>query len=206
MGKVLSAQGTGYYPSCIKTGSAPDSQFNLDLTIEQGMALYWRTRKWSFVASGSWISNNYGIQQNVSGSGEFENVDPIVTSEEQLLCLGDYGYFASFTTDQDTFDIEWAFVLDLTPPFASYKSETNFYPYFRLNSTFVQSNNSREDQKIGTLRLNFNGYIISKNLYTDTASFPYDGTSGNVLIDITCIEYWSYDGTWNTSTGELLTP
>jgi len=207
MGKVLSAQGTGYYPSCIKSGSAPDSQFNLDLTIEQGMALYWRTRKWSFVASGSWISNNYAIQQNVSGSGEFRNVDPIVTSEEQLLCLGDYGYFASFTTDQDSLDIEWAFAIDLPNlfrPAVSYKSDTNFYPYFRLNSGFIQSHNSREDQKIGTLKLNFNGYIISKNLYTDTAEPPYDGTSGNVLIDITCSEYWSYGGTWNTSTGEPL--
>jgi len=208
MGKVLSAQGSGYFPSCIQPGSATSSQWNLDLTIAQGMALYWRTRKWRFEASGSWISNNRVVPQSVSGSGDVVNLDE-AASEENLLCLGrgDSSIYGYFDTDQGKFDIELSFNVqsNILAFFNSYQTKTSVYPWFRINSTYIQNNNEREDQKIGTIRFIFNGYTIAKNLYTNDAEEPWTGTNGNVLLDIICKEYWSYGGTWDTSTGELLT-
>ena len=172
------------------------------------MALYWRTRKWRFEASGSWISNNRVVPQSVSGSGDVVNLDE-AASEENLLCLGrgDSSIYGYFDTDQGKFDIELSFNVqsNILAFFNSYQTKTSVYPWFRINSTYIQNNNEREDQKIGTIRFIFNGYTIAKNLYTNDAEEPWTGTNGNVLLDIICKEYWSYGGTWDTSTGELLT-
>ena len=89
MGKVLSAQGTGHYPSCIQEGSRPNDPSYLDLTIEQGMALYWRTRRWRVDASGSYYSDETGSPGNplvFSGGGELTQYTP-VGSEEDLVCF-----------------------------------------------------------------------------------------------------------------------
>ena len=207
MGKVLSAQGSGYFPSCIQPGSASGSQWNLDLTIEQGMALYWRTKQWRFEASGSWISDNRVERVPVSGSGDVVKLNEIA-SEENLLCLGrgDEILLGYIPTDQRNLDIDMSFNIqsDVFTFLNSYQDKTKVYPWFEINSVFIQSHNVREDQKIGTIRFMFNGYTISKNLYTDDGEPPWTGTNGNVLIDIICREYWSYGGTWNTSTGEPL--
>jgi hypothetical protein len=206
VGKVLSAQGSGYFPSCIQPGSVPDSQWNLDLTIPQGMALYWRTKEWRFEASGSWTSDNRIGPQPVSGSGNIVKLNEI-TSEEQLVCLSDGNtIFGYFDTDQDRIDIEITFNVrsDTITFYNSYQSKTKVYPYFDINGLYIQSNNAREDQKVGILRFIFNGYTISKNLYTNDGDYPWTGTSGNVLIDIICREYWSYGGTYDTTTGEPL--
>ena len=207
MGKVLSAQGSGYFPSCIQPGSAPDSQWNFDLTIQQGMALYWRTKQWRFEASGSWISDNRGERVQVSGSGDLVKLNEIA-SEENLLCLGRgdsvlYGYIP---TDQGNWDIDIAFNVksEIFTFFNSYQNSTRVYPWFEINSDFIQNHNVREDQKIGTIRFIFNGYTIAKNLYTDDGVPPWTGTNGNVLVDIICKEYWSYGGTYDTATGEPL--
>jgi hypothetical protein len=201
VGKVLSAQGSGYYPSCITSGTEPELQNNLVLTIEQGMALYWRTKKWTISASGSFISNNFGEPIVVSGGGEATLLTPI-DSEEALVCSGEYGFGVYGDLLMNGFPMSYEVYWDFY--FYGKKSNNNFYPYFDYNSVYIQNNNSREDQKIGIFRFLFNGYTITKNLYTDTAEPPYSGTSGNVQIDLTCTEYWSYGGTYDTSTGNPL--
>jgi hypothetical protein len=201
MGKVLSAQGSGYYPICIETGERPDDQDYLDLSIEEGMALYWRTKKWRIDASGTFISNNFGQPVVFSGGGEI-TLRTIIESEEKLVCSG-YKAFGGngnnivANSSSQSYDIYWRFP-------DGYKTETKFYPYFIFTSPYIQSYNVREDQKVGTLRFLFNGYTITKNLYTDTAEYPYTGTSGNVQISFTCTEYWPYGGTYDTTTGQPL--
>ena len=197
MGKVLSAQGTGYYPSCIQEGSRPNDPSYLDLTIEQGMALYWRTRRWRVDASGSYYSDETGSPGNplvFSGGGELTQYTP-VGSEEDLVCLGgsEYGFFGDININGIPSGVEVFY--DYTTGF---KTDEKFFPSFFFNSIYISSTDSI---KVGVARLIFNGYTISKDIFSSE-----DGAVGDVLIDFTCIEYWSYGGTWNTSTGELLTP
>jgi len=196
MGKVLSAQGTGYYPSCIQEGSRPDDNDYLDLTIEQGMALYWRTRGWRVDASGSFYSDGRGTPENpiVFSGGSELTPSLTVTSEEELVCFGNYIF--DFT---GTFIIEGAVPITFNYDFSSgYKTEEKFFPAFDVDGLFVYSS-FPNGEKIGNVRFIFNDYTIVKDIYTDDT-----GAVGDVLIDFTCIEYWSYGGTWNTSTGQPL--
>lgn len=195
MGKVLSAQGTGYYPSCIQEGSRPDDPDYLDLTIEQGMALYWRTRKWRVDASGSYYSDGQGTPEDplvFSGGGELTQYTP-VGSEEDLVCLGgsEYGFFGDISLNGEPDGVEVFY--DYTTGF---KTDEKFFPAFFFNSAFISST---RQIKVGVARLIFNGYTIAKDIFSSES-----GAVGDVLIDFTCIEYWSYGGTWNTSTGQPL--
>jgi hypothetical protein len=195
MGKVLSAQGTGYYPSCIPEGARPGSPLFLDLTIEQGMALYWRTRGWIVQASGTYYSDNRGTEQNpiiFSGGGSTTQVTP-VGSEEELVCLGDRTHGFIGNIDDGTVDGGVELFLDYT---FGFKTEEKFFPAFEFNSLFIRS---RPATSVGVLRLIFNGYTIEKNLFS-----LEEDASGDVLIEFTCTQYWSYGGTYNTSTGEPL--
>jgi len=200
MGKVLSSQGTGYYPSCIQSGSQIDSPFYLDLTIEQGMALYWRTRRWRVDASGSFYSDGRGSPESpivYSGGGELTQYTP-VGSEEDLVCLGgsEYGFFGDINVQSEAEFVEVFYGYT-----SGYKTDLKFFPSFSLNTIYIGSSpaGTPAGEKVGSVRLIFNGYTIAKDLYTNDT-----GASGDVLIDFTCIEYWSYGGTWNTSTGEPL--
>jgi len=197
VGKVLSAQGSGYYPSCIQTGSQTGSPYYLDLTIDQGMALYWRTRKWRVDASGGFISDSYGAPIIYSGGGELTQYTP-VGSEEDLVCKGgdEYGFFGDINVDSGTQPVEIFY--DYT---SGYKSDSKFFPTFALNTIYISSSpaGSPPGQKIGDVRLLFNGYTITKDLYINDT-----GASGNVLLDFTCTEYWSFGGTYDTATGEPL--
>jgi len=195
MGKVLSAQGTGYYPSCIQEGSRPDDPDYLDLTIEQGMALYWRTRRWRVDASGSYYSDGKGSPEDpliFSGGGEITQYTP-VGSEEDLVCLGgsEYGFFGDVSINGEPSAVEVFY--DYT---SGFKTDEKFFPTFFFNSIFISSTASI---KVGVARLIFNGYTIEKDIFSNES-----GAVGDVLIDFTCIEYWSYGGTWNTSTGQPL--
>jgi len=196
VGKVLSAQGSGYYPSCIQTGSQTGSPYYLDLTIAQGMALYWRAKTWRADASGSFYSDGRGTPENpivYSGGGVLTPYTP-VTAEENLLCLGanDFGHYLN---SGDTF-IEVFY--DYT---SGYKTNERFFPSFSFSTLYISNSpaGTPPGEKIGDVRLLFNGYIITKDLYVNET-----GASGNVLIDLTCIEYWSYGGTYDTATGEPL--
>jgi hypothetical protein len=167
------------------------------------MALYWRTRRWRVDASGSFYSDGKGTPSNpisYSGGGELTQYTP-VDSEENLVCLGgsEYGFFG---------DIIVTDIASTTQPVevfynytTGYKTDLKFFPSFSFNTLYIGSSpaGTPAGQKVGSVRFIFNGYTIAKDLYINDT-----GASGNVLIDFTCIEYWSYDGTWNTSTGEPL--
>jgi hypothetical protein len=164
------------------------------------MALYWRTRRWRVDASGSFYSDGRGSPENpivYSGGGELTQYTS-VDSEENLVCLGgsEYGFFGDVDVESMPQLVEVFY--DYT---SGYKTDLKFFPSFSFSTIYLSSSPSETPavEKVGSVRLIFNGYTIAKDLYTNDT-----GASGNVLIDFTCIEYWSYDGTWNTSTGEPL--
>jgi hypothetical protein len=135
-----------------------------------------------------------------SGGGELTQYTP-VGSEENLVCLGEseYGFFGDIIVSNiapSTQPVEVFY--DYT---SGFKTDEKFFPSFSFNSLYISGSplGTPPGQKVGSVRLIFNGYTITKDLYTSDT-----GANGDVLIDFTCVEYWSYGGTWNTSTGELL--
>ena len=52
--------------------------------------------------------------------------------------------------------------------------------------------------KIGTYKITYLDYDIVGNL------FGTDGSSGTALIEVNAKEYWSYGGTYSTTTGQPL--
>jgi len=197
VGKVLSAQGSGYYPSCIQEGSKPDDPDYFDLTIAQGMALYWRTRRWRVDASGSFYSDGRGTPENpiVYSGGSELTPSLTITSEEKLVCFGNYTFYFNGDIGVESGTQPITFTYDFS---GGYKTNEKFYPLFEVDSIYVY-NSYPSGQKVGNTRFIFNNYTIVKDLYTNDT-----GASGDVLIDFTCIEYWSYGGTYDTATGNPL--
>jgi hypothetical protein len=148
-------------------------------------------------ASGGFISDSYGAPIIYSGGGELTQYTP-VTSEESLVCKGgdEYGFFGDINVDSGTQPVEVFYAYT-----SGYKTDSKFFPTFALNTIYISSSpaGSPSGQKIGDVRLLFNGYTITKDLYINDT-----GASGNVLLDFTCTEYWSYGGTYDTATGNLL--
>jgi len=163
------------------------------------MALYWRTRKWRVDASGGFISDSHSVAIIYSGGGVLTQYTP-VGSEEDLVCKGgdEYGFFGDINVDSATQPIEVFY--DYT---SGYKTDSKFFPTFAVNTIYITSSPVGSPPvvfgKVGDARLLFNGYTITKDLYINDT-----GASGNVLLDFTCTEYWSYGGTYDTATGEPL--
>jgi len=223
VGKVLSAQGSGWFPTCITYGAASDpTNFGLDCTIVQGMSLYWKTRTWRVNASGGYrLYNSPGGQPDLvasySGGGEivadylpsyFSNDRITPSSEENLLCLGDYIRDMSsqnifITLDNGTFSCFFNVYLFFS---AGYLNQTKVNPYFELDTGGkIQNGGQAITEKVGTLRMSFDGYDLDSNLYYwDRVPEEYSNVEGNVLFHYTCTEYWSYGDTYDTATGEPL--
>jgi hypothetical protein len=64
--------------------------------------------------------------------------------------------------------------------------------------------NSLDGSVVGTWSMEFFGGPIVGNLYSQSGgSGSWDGSSG-IIMTISAKEYWSYGGTYNTTTGEPL--
>jgi hypothetical protein len=203
MGKVLHASGSGYFPTCIQEASSPD---HCPWTLEKAMQTYWRVRTWTFSVSGleaeagdpeEFFPFSVTIDNITSGNSEDESN---YNSEKQLVCSN--GFFFN-TVDDDIFA-----VIGFGNPEKSndlYTSGINGYMYnenlvceFRVYPEYPQDepgvNNSGTITVLGaTLPLFI--YIFDPEV---TITFA------DVVATLTPTEWWSYGGTYNTSTGARL--
>jgi hypothetical protein len=214
MGKVLSAQGSGYFPICIPEGTPPEPRRHLSLTLQQAMSLFWKVKTWEAKVTGSvYYDDDYSITYLLSTYQEMQRVQPLsgLNSEEDYLCNGASRF--SFRTPT-----EYSYVADGQSPIiipynfrffynfnpdsgsGSYRNGNLFYPAFETELEGGVSSWRDDNTIVGTLQISLNGFTISRDLYfTDGRS-----ASGNVLIEIRAKEYWSYGGTYNTQTGAPL--
>jgi hypothetical protein len=203
MGKVLHASFSGYFPTCITSGTPTPPEEYLSLTLERAMALFWRVRTWEAKASGSF--NDASISSNIeytANSFEEMGAGVVIEEEKNLVCKGNENfYFAREATGTITPDggtpFDFDGILNFQYVFSSIKSNgTNYYPNFYIS--FINSITSFYTSKIGTYNFKYLDNDLSGDL------FGTDGSSGNALIEIRAKEYWSYGGTYNTTTGEPL--
>jgi hypothetical protein len=204
MGKVLHASKSGYFPFCITEVGSITEGFRG--TIKQMMAIYWRVKKWEIAVSGSGLLYQTPISfNNIS----YELVPAFQqTTEEQLVCSS--GFF--FSTNIVAITLPDAiFTLPLTGIFQlQFSGATKSDNTYSLSGRAVVDGdgydgirtNSGGGSVVGAWSVRFLGGSITGNLYSQTNG-SWDG-SGGIIMTISATEYWSYGGTYDTSTGESL--
>ena len=203
MGKVIHASFSGYFPTCIIDGTPTPPEEYLSLTLEEAMALFWRVRTWEARASGSF--SDASISSNIEyTSNSYSEMTPTIVIEEEknLVCKGSETFYFSrdgtaiITPDGGT-PINFDGIINFQYIFSSIKKAgSTYYPSFSIS--FVNSLTSFFTAKIGTYNIKYLDYDFSGDL------FGPDGSSGNALIEVRAKEYWSYGGTYNTTTGQPL--
>ena len=196
MGKVLHASGSGYFPSCIQT--APDTKSNLvGGTLEEIMELYWRVKSWrldyvsgseNFYFGSSVETLTYTASQQALGS-------VVATSEESLVCnpytllSANAEYLLTFSGGSSS--------LSLGILLNSYflKENETYYMEFLFDMLFVTTQET--GYEVGSLTING----LSVPLYGYIDGNQPDNIDGNISVSISATEYWSYGGTYDTSTG-----
>jgi len=198
MGKVLHASGSGYFPGCIVAGDPADCPW----TLEKAMQTYWRVRTWTFTASGIATesqdpSDTLEFSSTITGitSHNFQTSVP-QTLEEGLVCgnyfdvpspNGDFYSFIEFGQPQTGGGL-------YNSGFVGEAVDNRIYP---LEFVFPAIGSTLFDISILDTDIPINMIYVN-----DEVGVTYDITSGSATLTPT--EWWSYGGTYDTSTGEPL--
>lgn len=226
MGKVLHASASGYFTGCIKEQNILKECVEGSLT--QIMSLFWRVKKWEAKINGS-LQRTIGEdeeQQTLTFTFngifiELENQFPQATVEEDLVCFnsGAKPYLVYLKTANwysvDGEPVSDTFGLVISSGYRSDEYHSGVERSgddYRVATTIVSGT---------TLLLNGNGdtppdyidplvqagdYTINTNVGTLTGKLwsAFADTPATCVVTINAKEYWSYGGTYNTSTGEPL--
>lgn len=203
MGKVLHASGSGYFINCIEESG--DSA-NAIWTLENAMKLYWRVRSWSFSASGvkeedgelfPFSTNIDNMISRVYSEPDDERIPTL--REEQLVC-GDISY-PNFQNIDDP-DLENTIEVGLqgvfkvgnlyNPSFEGFVSdELNNIDYSMAATPGFNEASSTISLFGGVLPIGARSTVAQEEVLSITAT-------------LTPTEWWSYGGTYDTSTGAPL--
>jgi len=192
MGKVLSAQGSGYLPFCITPASTIPQQttgtyYPFALTLDQLVSLFWRVKKWTY-------------EDNLGPVGVSVQFDTEPENEETIVCNDNlYFYFRDFAreigisrADIELFRNTTLKVGDLYYPYVS------FYGTYLGGGDYATAWGDQEYSATGTFTISWLGYNISTPLYGELyETRPF-------IAKYTATEYWSYGGTYDTTTGAPL--
>jgi len=194
MGKVLHASASGYLPFCITPASTIPQEvrgtyYPFALSLDQTVSLFWRVKKWTY-------------EDNLGPVGEnFQFFTPI-ENEENIVCNPAlYSYFKTFDRGSaiDPLEIFSGTTRDYKPVL---KVGDLYYPFIYFfgilqGSDFLTSID-QEYPENGTFTMSWLGHNISAPLYGSTQPDP------PFIAKFTAQEYWSYGGTYDTSTGAPL--
>ena len=216
MGKVLHASYSGYFPTCIEQSEPPAGRY-ISGSLEDIMSFYWRVKKFNVTFSGSGVGPSpFFTQVEMRGTFDLETTyykeSPLSqASESDLACnlrrqfLGSGGELLL----NGQFFSELSSSISHTPKY--YKNSniktaceirggisvsyfiTNVPPGTRVISGI-------DDVQVGSYDINFFGGSISGILTAPSFAIA----SGSLKMVFNATEYWSYGGTYNTTTGEPL--
>ena len=196
MGKVLHASGSGYFPFCIQESTSDACVFPLE-TI---MKIYWRVKKFRLTGAGTGTLP-------LSGEEAFFTFDPVeipqmyANSEENLVCASEFYFdqeddFGDIGLNERTISKKELnlFSLDFNAVFGF--DSLNFIYGFRAFGGLGLTTNSPHSLII---------FGVSMPIFINAQGFGDENNmGGSMQLTLTPIEYWSYGGTYNTSTGEPL--
>jgi hypothetical protein len=199
MGKVLHASGSGYFPYCIQEST--DSKYAI-WPLEKAMQTYWRVRTWTFSASGTVRIYDYPeagditdlpIDTSLSGIQSGSIFDDPYTSEDQLVCGG--GFYKNDPETSDKF---------ATIEFGGATKVDNLYD---SGMEGVIYDIYSAEWRFGTFYNSWSVSVLGNDLPMDVVLFPneeYEQELISASATLTPTLWWSYGGTYNTSTGARL--
>jgi len=200
MGKVLHASGSGYFPGCIEEST--DSKYAV-WPLEQAMQTYWRVRAWDFSANIVVRLFDYpeeGQNTDIPLESSVSDIRQEAEDEQTLVCYSEF-------IRQDR--------LDGYPK----SGDIFFFPYRKVGDLYYsglggliedgQSNTEfafwADNQTYPSAQFPIS--ILGATLDI-TAFYLEDAEYESEVISCTASlvpsEWWSYGGTYNTSTGEPL--
>ena len=179
MGKVLHASYSGYFPFCLLESSSYS-----EASLEIVMKTYWRLR--GFTISLPYMADDVIPNVPVVAS---VSVRSTAATEEELVCDKPWA-----VTGQSLVEVD-----DNRTWYAGdggvYKNGDLYSPDYSIFGFFTRSQGG--------------GFFLETSNITrppilDLDGLQLNGFTGGTGISIIDKEYWSYDGTYNTSTGEPL--
>jgi hypothetical protein len=197
MGKVLHASGSGYFPSCIEESA--DSKYAI-WPLEKAMQSYWRVRAWNFTAKVTVIpfgESPFELSYSVA------NIFSTANQESDLVC------FNEFNDPSRGVDI---FFFPATNGNYLYKKVGDLY-YSGLAGFIVDGSTSLEfvfgpdifDQFGNEFSFPVLGADLKIGSFYFLDSQPEDyNPVADCEASLTPSEWWSYGGTYDTSTGASL--
>jgi len=207
VGKVLSAHGSGYLPFCITPASTIPQEntgtyYPFSLTLNQLVSLFWRVKKWTYEDNLGLAGAGFSLFVNYpDGPG----LQDLPGDEEGLVCIDSYIYFNNFYRSGGSISRIGDFELFSG---SVLKVAGFYYPKFFFSGSFDDPNipidgngfsagGGTGNSQDGTFTISWLGYNVSAPLYGNTGVATF-------VPKLTAQEYWSYDGTYDTSTGALL--
>jgi hypothetical protein len=200
MGKVLHASKSGYFPFCSTNINLQDGLY-ISGSLDQIMALYWKVRKWKYS-----ISGNYAGPLSIIGEGEF-TPNLISEKEESLVCRAP----TLFSNGQAIIigGIPYPFEFSMTLFGSGFSLDENVCSTnFQISAKDqiynpLQSLSNQDYHIVGNYDIKIFGSVLSSG--TLYSGFPdYFDQDGSCSLIIEPSEYWSYGGTYSTSTGQRL--
>ena len=211
MGKVLHASGSGYFPSCIEQGIGLWS-------LEKAMDVFWRIRSWELNTSITYSVPIDGVptQFTVSppspyqftyryNSGPFFFSGPPLTTEEELVCGSEVSLILGMEPDAIQ-PFYYGFLELISPQKSGSLYSPGFNLFFEFEAdvlgfqTFLFSN-SANGQSGGQKSFSIYGSEPISVLFQE---FQEDFTFVDATFSLEPTEWWSYGGTYDTSTGARL--
>jgi hypothetical protein len=211
MGKILSAQGSGYFPKCIYYD--PPQYSKITGSLEDIMSLYWRVKKFSVNASGVGLIDEV-INVNLSGNVDLETIyykdlydlQPNITDEASLVCsYYSRGHIDTSPSNRIIADVDgvgygMSTGLDFVTVFSKPSNSTYAMRFLFLLDSFDAAINigNAGDVAVGSWSVSLYGTNITGTLYAQGLS------SGSFNVNFIGTEYWSYGGTYDPATGAPL--
>lgn len=208
MGKVLHASYSGHFPYCLNTQDVSAYSYIAEIDLDLAMAIFWRAKKIRWFGAVTWPSvgwDNLPWHIEISSSA---------ASEEELICWPNW-----IVSSVENLNDGGGSPIPVGAP--SIWNATKFYYEEGSNQTnFVNADLQIDGFFVSGTIIGFSLRALSINPVFQYYSMPFANV-GNLVIagefpysnedssppnDYTAtlshsIEYWSYGGTWNTSTG-----
>jgi len=208
MGKVLSAQGSGYFPNCIEQVESISS--GLKGSLVNMMGIYWRVKKWKASLSGTAQIN---FNDTIFNGTEYD-IPPRFgeRTEESLICNPFVDFLSGnlevgrILINDERIIGQFRFFVNMQGDLVAQKQAGNVYSYPNQVSVGIDFygdffvNEPTLSQNVGSWSVNWYGGSISGTLYSQADRYQ----SPNIVLTYTASEYYSYGGTYNTQTGAPL--
>ena len=183
MGKVLSAQGSGYFPFCLPEWDNQFSQFTT-ASLSVAMKSFWVLRSFSITGSYNGPSSSVLDFSIVLSSS--------ATTEEGIVCNPNW----EVTSSSSLVEIEGSWY-SVNQGDQFYRYGNLIIPAYRISALYEQGQGA-----------GFAIFSQSSSGYTETFNFEnmtfYGGRGDALSFSITPISYWSYGGIYDTATGNTL--